>query len=78
MRQNLHYICKLIYNQGAVTMNLPQDPYMKSQYVNMLLKSNNMDLNTLCVSANIDMISLLDELGRAGIAYDSASRQFRT
>ncbi len=59
-------------------MNLPQDPYMKSQYVNMLLKSNNMDLNTLCVSANIDMISLLDELGRAGIAYDSASRQFRT
>ena len=59
-------------------MNLPQDPYMKSQYVNMLLKSNNMDLNTLCVSANIDKIALLNELGRAGIAYDSASRQFRT
>ena len=59
-------------------MNLPQDPYMKSQYVNMLLKANDMDLNTLCVSANIDMIALLNELGRAGIAYDSASRQFRT
>ena len=59
-------------------MNLPQDPYMKSQYVNMLLKSNDMDLNTLCVSANIDMIALLNELGRAGIVYDPASRQFRT
>lgn len=59
-------------------MNLPQDPYMKSQYVNMLLKTNNMDLKTLCISANIDMIALLYELGRAGIAYDAASRQFRT
>lgn len=59
-------------------MNLPQDPYMKSQYVNMLLRSNNMDLKTLCISANIDMIALLNELGRAGIAYDPVSRQFRT
>ncbi len=59
-------------------MNLPQDPYMKSQYVNMMLKVNNMDLKTLCISANIDMIALLNELGRAGISYDSSKRQFRT
>ena len=59
-------------------MHLPEDPYMKSQYVNMLLKANNMDLETLCVSAGINMIALLNELGRAGISYDSARRQFRT
>ena len=59
-------------------MNLPQDPYMKSQYVNMMLKANNMDLKTLCVSAGINMISFITELGRAGISYDPVSRQFRT
>ena len=59
-------------------MNLPQDPYMKSQYVNMLLKANHMDLKTLCISANIDMIALINEMGRAGIRYDSAKRQFIT
>ena len=59
-------------------MELPQDPYMKSQYVNMLLKANNMDLKTLCVSAGINMISLITELGRAGISYDPVSRQFKT
>lgn len=59
-------------------MELPQDPYMKSQYVNMLLKANDMDLKTLCVSAGINMISLITELGRAGISYDPVSRQFKT
>ena len=59
-------------------MELPQDPYMKSQYVNMLLKANDMDLKTLCMSAGINMISLITELGRAGISYDPVSRQFRT
>jgi len=59
-------------------MNLPQDPYMKSQYVNMMLKANNMDLETFCMSAGINMISLQCELGRAGISYDPVSRQFRT
>ena len=57
---------------------MPEDPYMKSQYVNMLLKANNMDLEALCVSAGINMIALLNDLGRAGISYDSARRQFRT
>lgn len=59
-------------------MNLPQDPYMKSQYVNMMLKANNMDLKALCISENIDMIALLNELGRAGISYDPVNRQFKT
>ena len=59
-------------------MNLPQDPYMKSQYVNMMLKANNMDLNTFCMSAGINRIALETELGRAGISYDSAKRQFTT
>ena len=63
---------------SPIVMNLPQDPYMKSQYVNMLLKANNMDLKTLCISANINMIALLNELGRAGISYDPVKRQFRT
>ena len=51
---------------------------MRSQYVNMLLKANDMDLKTLCVSAGINMISLITELGRAGISYDPVSRQFKT
>ena len=51
---------------------------MKSQYVNMMLQANNMDLNTFCISAGIDMIALKTELGRAGISYDSEKRQFRT
>ena len=51
---------------------------MKSQYVNMLLKANNMDLKNLCISLNINMVELQYELGRAGIRYDSAKRQFTT
>ena len=59
-------------------MNLPADPYMKSQYVNMMLKANNMDLETFCTSANINMLALVTELGRAGISYDPVTRQFKT
>ena len=59
-------------------MNLPQDPYMKSQYVNMMLKANGMDLETFCMSTGIDMIALQCELGRAGISYDPVKRQFKT
>ena len=59
-------------------MNLPADPYMKSQYVNMMLKANNMDLQTFCNSAGINMIALLNDLGRVGISYDPVNRQFRT
>ena len=59
-------------------MNLPQDPYMKSQYVNMMLMANNMDLKILCISANIDMIALQNELGRADISFDPVCRQFTT
>ena len=59
-------------------MNLPADPYMKSQYVNMMLRANNMDLETFCISANINMIALITELGRAGIPYDPVKRQFKT
>ena len=59
-------------------MNLPKDPYMKSQYVNMMLKANDMDLNTFCLSAGINMVSLMTELGQAGISYDPVNRQFRT
>ena len=51
---------------------------MKSQYVNMMLRANRMDLETFCLSAGIDMIALQCELGRAGISYDPATRQFRT
>ena len=59
-------------------MNLPQDPFFKSQYVNMLLRTNNMDLKTLCQCTGIDMIALLTEMGRFGITYDSEKRQFKT
>ena len=59
-------------------MKLPQDPYMKAQYVNMMLKANGMDLSTFCISANINMIELQYELGKAGIVYDPSTRQFRT
>ena len=50
---------------------------MKSQYVNMMLKTNDIDLKTFCISTDIDMIALLYEMGQAGITYDSATRQFR-
>ena len=59
-------------------MNLPSDPYMKSQYVNIMLKANGMDLETFGISAGIDMIALQYELGKAGISYDPVKRQFRT
>lgn len=59
-------------------MNLPQDPFMKSQYVNMMLKANNMDLNTFCTSAGINRVKLETELGQAGIAYDDDEQQFTT
>lgn len=51
---------------------------MKSQQVNMLLKANEMDLETLCISANINMVELQYELGKTGYRYDSAKRQFTT
>ena len=51
---------------------------MKSQYVNMMLRANGMDLSTFCISANINMIELQYELGKAGIVYDPTTRQFRT
>lgn len=59
-------------------MSTPQDPYMKSQYVNMMLKANNMDLNTYCTTTGTDPIALEAELGRAGIKYDPVERQFKT
>ena len=59
-----------------MAMNLPQDPYMKSQTVNMLLKVNDMDLETFCISANINMITLLQELGKAGMSYNPQKRKF--
>ena len=55
-------------------MNLPQDPFMKSQYVNMMLRADNMDLETFCLSAGIDMVTLLYELGHAGISYHPNKR----
>lgn len=59
-------------------MILPQDPFMKSQMVNMMLKANNMDFETFCISANIGMIALQCELGRACISYNPDKRQFTT
>lgn len=59
-------------------MDMPQDPFMKSQYVNMMLKANNMDLNTYCVATGTDPIALEAELGRSGIKYDTEQRQFKT
>lgn len=59
-------------------MDLPQDPFMKSQYVNMMLKANDMDLNTFCLSADVDRIKLETELGQSGISYDADEQQFRT
>ena len=72
------FATQLLFQFNKTAMNLPQDPYMKSQYVNMLLKANNMDLKTLCLSAGINMIELQCEQGRAGIRYDAVKRQFTT
>lgn len=49
---------------------------MKSQSLNMMLRATHMDLKTYCQSAGINMIALQAELGRAGIRYDEATRQF--
>lgn len=59
-------------------MSMPQDPFMKSQYVNMMLKANNMDLYAYCIATGTDPIALEAELGRAGIKYDPVERQFKT
>jgi len=52
-------------------MDLPQDPYMKSRHVNMMLQADNMDLETCCTSAGIDI-----EPGRAGTSSNYSKRQF--
>ena len=59
-------------------MKFSDDPFMKSQQVNMMLKANDMDLENFCMSAGINKISLQSELGRAGISYDPVTRQFKT
>ena len=59
-------------------MNLPKDPFMKSQHVNIMLKANDMDLKTHCLSAGINMPDLEYKSGNAGIYYDPERRQFRT
>lgn len=58
-------------------MKLPQDPFMKAQQVNMMLKANDMDLETFCVSSGTDMIKLQYDLGKAGISYDPENREFK-
>ena len=57
-------------------MILSQDPFMKAQQVNMMLRANNMDLETFCLSANIDMIKLQYDLGKAGFSYNPQTRKF--
>lgn len=77
---DLHYFCTIFAEKEQyyqINMELPRDPFLKSQYVNMMLKANNMDLKTFCISANIDMISLTTELGRLGMRYDPVKREFR-
>ena len=59
-------------------MDMPKDPYMKSQYVNMMLKANNMDLNSYCIATGTDPITLQAELGCSGIKYDPVERKFKT
>ena len=50
---------------------------MKAQQVNMMLKANDMDLETFCVSSGTDMIKLQYDLGKAGISYDPENREFK-
>lgn len=56
---------------------MPKDPYMKSQYVNTMLKANNMDLKTYCTSSGTDMVKLQSKLGQTGISYDSTNHQLK-
>lgn len=42
----------------------------------MMLQANNMDLETFCLCANIDMIKLQYDLGRAGLSYNPSKRKF--
>lgn len=58
-------------------MDMPKDPYMKSQYVNMMLKANNLDLNSYCIATGTGPIALQAELGGYGMKYDPDERQFK-
>jgi len=43
---------------------------MKSQTMNMMLRVNNMDLETFCLGANIGIIKLQYDPGRARLSYN--------
>ncbi len=43
---------------------------MKSQTMNMMPRANNMDLETFCLGANIGIIKLQYDPGRARLSYN--------
>lgn len=57
-------------------MNLPQDPNMLYSVINMKLRDEYPNLESLCSSLDIDESSLRQQLADAGFHYDAAANKF--
>lgn len=56
---------------------IPSDPYILLSFVNMKLRDEFADLDSLCKSLDIDRKALEEKLGAAGFEYDPSTNQFK-
>lgn len=58
-------------------MQLPKDPFMLYSVVNMKLRDEYPDFETLCRSMDADPEEIKTKLAQAGFEYDPTTNQFR-
>lgn len=56
---------------------IPSDPYILLSFINMKLRDEFADLDSLCKSLDTDRKALEEKLGAAGFEYDPATNQFK-
>lgn len=56
---------------------IPSDPYILLSFVNMKLRDEFADLDSLCKSLDIDRKALVEKIGAAGFEYDPSTNQFK-
>lgn len=57
--------------------SLPKDPFMLYSFINMKLRDEYADLDTLCAALDIDRTTLEKTLHEAGFDYLPQANQFR-
>ncbi|MEW6647078.1 MAG: DUF4250 domain-containing protein [Pseudomonadota bacterium] len=58
-------------------MKLPTDPHLLYSLINMKLRNDYADLDTLVSGLDVDKAELVHRLAAAGYRYDAARNQFR-